>query len=47
MFGSQISDIEQVKNLLAENDLPGVCHLMATIDDKLGKLDTKLTSPKS
>ncbi|MGL5058951.1 MAG: hypothetical protein ACRC62_03130, partial [Microcoleus sp.] len=32
IFGSKISDIEQVKNLLAENDLPGVRHLLATID---------------
>ena len=46
MFGSQISDIEQVKNLLAENDLPGVRHLMATIDDKLGKLEHQIYEPQ-
>jgi outer membrane protein OmpA-like peptidoglycan-associated protein len=46
MFGSQISDIEQVKNLLAENDLPGVRHLMATIDDKLGKLEHQIYDPQ-
>jgi outer membrane protein OmpA-like peptidoglycan-associated protein len=46
MFGSKISDIEQVKNLLAENDLPGVRHLMATIDDKLGKLEHQIYEPQ-
>jgi outer membrane protein OmpA-like peptidoglycan-associated protein len=46
MFGSQMSDIEQVKNLLAENDLPGVRHLMATIDDKLGKLEHQIYEPQ-
>ncbi|MEG4105034.1 OmpA family protein [Microcoleus sp. S13_C5] len=46
MFGSQISDIEQVKSLLAENDLPGVRHLMATIDDKLGKLENQIYEPQ-
>ncbi|MBD1884211.1 OmpA family protein [Microcoleus vaginatus] len=46
MFGEQISDIEQVKNLLAENDLPGVRHLMATIDDKLGKLEHQIYEPQ-
>ncbi|MEG4197167.1 OmpA family protein [Microcoleus sp. Pol12A5] len=46
MFGSKMSDIEQVKNLLAENDLPGVRHLMATIDDKLGKLEHQIYEPQ-
>jgi len=46
MFGSQMSDIDQVKNLLAENDLPGVRHLMATIDDKLGKLEHQIYDPQ-
>ncbi len=46
MFGSQISDIEQVKNLLAENDLPGVRLLMATIDDKLEKLEHQIYEPQ-
>ena len=46
MFGSQISDIQQVKSLLAENDLPGVRHLMATIDDKLGKLEHQIYEPQ-
>ncbi|MEG5170632.1 OmpA family protein [Microcoleus sp. B3-D7] len=46
MFGAQISDIEQVKSLLAENDLPGVRHLMATIDDKLGKLEHQIYEPQ-
>ena len=46
MFGSQISDIEQVKNLLAENDLPGVRHLMATINDKLEKLEHQIYEPQ-
>ncbi|MEG5019135.1 MULTISPECIES: OmpA family protein [unclassified Microcoleus] len=46
IFGSKISDIEQVKNLLAENDLPGVRHLMATIDDKLGKLEHQIYDPQ-
>lgn len=46
MFGSKISDIEQVKNLLAENDLPGVRHLMATINDKLGKLEHQIYEPQ-
>ncbi|MEG4517599.1 MULTISPECIES: OmpA family protein [unclassified Microcoleus] len=46
IFGSKISDIEQVKNLLAENDLPGVRHLMATIDDKLGKLEHQIYEPQ-
>ncbi|MEG4346387.1 OmpA family protein [Microcoleus sp. A003_D6] len=46
MFGSKMSDIEQVKNLLAENDLPGVRHLMASIDDKLGKLEHQIYDPQ-
>ena len=46
MFGSKISEIDQVKNLLAENDLPGVRHLMATIDDKLGKLEHQIYEPQ-
>ena len=46
MFGSQISDIQQVKNLLAENDLPGVRHLMATINDKLEKLEHQIYDPQ-
>jgi outer membrane protein OmpA-like peptidoglycan-associated protein len=46
IFGSQISDIEQVKNLLAENDLPGVRNLMATIDYKLGKLEHQIYDPQ-
>ncbi|MEG4533278.1 OmpA family protein [Microcoleus sp. D2_18a_D3] len=46
MFGSKISEIEQVKNLLAENDLPGVRHLMATIDDKLEKLEHQIYDPQ-
>jgi len=46
MFGSKMSDIEQVKSLLAENDLPGVRHLMATIDDKLGKLENQIYEPQ-
>ncbi|MEG4986774.1 OmpA family protein [Microcoleus sp. BR0-C5] len=46
MFGSKMSDIEQVKNLLAENDLPGVRHLMTTIDDKLGKLEHQIYDPQ-
>ncbi|MEG3894580.1 MULTISPECIES: OmpA family protein [unclassified Microcoleus] len=46
MFGSQMSDIEQVKNLLADNDLPGVRHLMAKIDEKLGKLEHQIYEPQ-
>ncbi|MEG4504331.1 OmpA family protein [Microcoleus sp. F6_B4] len=46
IFGSKMSDIEQVKNLLAENDLPGVRHLMAKIDDKLGKLEHQIYEPQ-
>ncbi|MFS8117075.1 MAG: flagellar motor protein MotB, partial [Microcoleus sp.] len=46
IFGSQISDIEQVKNLLAQNDLPGVRHLLTTIDDKLGKLEHQIHDPQ-
>ncbi|MEG4851202.1 OmpA family protein [Microcoleus sp. B5-D4] len=46
MFGSKMSDIEQVKNLLAENDLPGVRHLMGTINDKLGKLEHQIYDPQ-
>ncbi|MEG3847142.1 OmpA family protein [Microcoleus sp. herbarium19] len=46
IFGSQMSDIEQVKNLLAENDLPGVRHLMASINDKLGKLEHQIYDPQ-
>ena len=46
IFGSQMSDIEQVKNLLAENDLPGVRHLMASIDYKLGKLEHQIYDPQ-
>jgi outer membrane protein OmpA-like peptidoglycan-associated protein len=46
IFGSQISDIEQVKNLLAENDLPGVRNLMATIDYKLEKLEQQIYDPQ-
>lgn len=46
IFGSQISDIQQVKNLLAENDLPEVRRLMTTIDEKLGKLEHQLYDPQ-
>ncbi len=46
IFGSQISDIEKVKNLLAENDLPAVRRLMTTIDEKLGKLEHQLYDPQ-
>ncbi|MFM9264288.1 OmpA family protein [Tychonema sp. BBK16] len=46
IFGSQISDIEEVKNLLAENDLPAVRRLMTTIDDKLGKLEHQIYDPQ-
>lgn len=46
IFGSKISDLEQVKNLLAENDLPGVRNLMATIDDKLEKLEHQIYDPQ-
>lgn len=46
IFGSQISDIEQVKNLLAENDLPGVRNLMTTIDYKLEKLEHQIYDPQ-
>ncbi len=46
IFGSQISDIEQVKNLLAENDLPGVRSLMTTIDYKLEKLEHQIYDPQ-
>jgi flagellar motor protein MotB len=46
IFGSQISDMEEVKNLLAENDLPAVRRLMTTIDDKLGKLEHQIYDPQ-
>ena len=46
MFGSQMSEIEQVKNLLEQNDLPGVRHLMVTINDKLGKLEHQIHDPQ-
>lgn len=46
IFGSQISDIEEVKNLLAENDLPEVRRLMIAIDDKLGKLEHQIYDPQ-
>ena len=46
IFGSQMSDIEQVKNLLAETDLPGVCNLLASIDHKLGKLEHQIYDPQ-
>ncbi|NJK65818.1 MAG: OmpA family protein [Microcoleus sp. SU_5_3] len=46
IFGSKISDIEQVKNLLAENDLPGVRRLMVNINDKLGKLEHQIYDPE-
>jgi outer membrane protein OmpA-like peptidoglycan-associated protein len=46
IFGSKISDIEQVKNLLAENDLPGVRNLLATIDEKLGRLEHQIYDPQ-
>ncbi|MEG4805743.1 OmpA family protein [Microcoleus sp. ARI1-B5] len=46
IFGSQMSEIEQVKNLLAQNDLPGVRHLLASIDDKLGKLEHQIYDPQ-
>ncbi len=46
IFGSQMSDIEQVKILLAENDLPGVRHLLASINDKLGKLEHQIHDPQ-
>ncbi|MEG4318250.1 MULTISPECIES: OmpA family protein [unclassified Microcoleus] len=46
IFGSQMSDIEQVKNLLAETDLPGVRNLLASIDSKLGKLEHQIYDPQ-
>ena len=46
IFGSQMSDIEQVKTLLAETDLPGVCNLLASIDSKLGKLEDQIYNPQ-
>ncbi|MBE9095083.1 OmpA family protein [Tychonema sp. LEGE 07203] len=46
IFGSQMSDIEQVKNLLEQNDLPGVRQLMITINDKLGKLEHQIYDPQ-
>lgn len=46
IFGSKISEIEQVKNLLAENDLPGVRHLLSTIDEKLGRLEHQIYDPQ-
>jgi len=46
MFGSQMSEIDQVKNLLEQNDLPGVRHLMVTINDKLGKLEHQIHDPQ-
>jgi outer membrane protein OmpA-like peptidoglycan-associated protein len=46
IFGSQMSDIEQVKNLLAETDLPGVCNLLASIDSKLEKLEHQIYDPQ-
>lgn len=46
IFGSKISEIEQVKNLLAENDLPGVRNLLVTIDQKLGKLEHQIYDPQ-
>ncbi len=46
IFGSQMSDIEQVKSLLAETDLPGVRNLLASIDSKLGKLEHQIYDPQ-
>lgn len=46
IFGSKISDLDQVKNLLAENDLPGVRRLMVSINDKLGKLEHQIYDPQ-
>jgi outer membrane protein OmpA-like peptidoglycan-associated protein len=46
IFGSKISDLDQVKNLLAENDLPGVRRLMVNINDKLGKLEHQIYDPE-
>ncbi|MCC3600550.1 MULTISPECIES: OmpA family protein [unclassified Microcoleus] len=46
IFGSQMSDIEQLKNLLAETDLPGVCNLLASIDSKLEKLEHQIYDPQ-
>ena len=46
IFGSKISELDDVKTLLAESDLPGVRHLMATIENKLGNLEHQIYDPQ-
>lgn len=46
IFGSKISELDELKNMLAETDLPGVCQLMAKIDLQLGKLEHQIYDPQ-
>ena len=46
IFGSKISELDELKNLLAETDLPGVCELMAKIDLQLEKLEHQIYDPQ-
>ncbi|MGE5656956.1 MAG: OmpA family protein [Actinomycetota bacterium] len=45
IFGSKMSELESVKNLLKENDLPGVRKLLESIDRKLGNLEHQIYDP--
>ncbi|MDB9511309.1 OmpA family protein [Kamptonema animale CS-326] len=46
IFGSKISELDDVKTLLAESDLPGVRHLMKMIEHKLGNLEHQIYDPQ-
>jgi outer membrane protein OmpA-like peptidoglycan-associated protein len=45
LFGSIVSDFERVKKLLLDSELPGVRHLLATIEYKLGNLEHQIYDP--
>lgn len=45
LVGSVVSDFERVKKLLLDSELPGVRHLLATIEHKLGNLEHQIYDP--
>jgi outer membrane protein OmpA-like peptidoglycan-associated protein len=45
LVGSVVSDFDRVKKLLLDSELPGVRHLLATIEHKLGNLEHQIYDP--
>jgi outer membrane protein OmpA-like peptidoglycan-associated protein len=46
IFGSKISELDDLKTLLADTDLPGICDLMARLDLQLRKLEHQIYEPQ-